>query len=352
MKKILTLFVALIAAISVSAQNYAGSSKFSDNWSVGVEGGVQTNLKAWNQPQGAVAGININKQISPLFGLTAEGLVGINNVRNWSDVASHFCNGVAIDQLNIFGDGRLNLTNALFGYKGKPRFLEIEALGGIGYGHTYVASATGTDDVLTKAGLNINFNLFKNRALTLAVKPAVIWSIKDRHFDVHNGVAQLTAGLVWHFGTSNGKRYIEKIDVNQIIADNESLNTEIAYLKDELAKKPNEVIVHEAAAPQPVATNAVAEVVEKTAIVFFAKNSSVLTDEAKETLDNVKAQFVKIVATASPEGAQKYNQALSEKRAAVVADYLTKKGVKVSSYEGLGSTGKASNRVAIVTVEQ
>lgn len=352
MKKILTLFVALIAAISVSAQNYAGSSKFSDNWSVGVEGGVQTNLKAWNQPQGAVAGININKQISPLFGLTAEGLVGINNVRNWSDVASHFCNGVAIDQLNIFGDGRLNLTNALFGYKGKPRFLELEALGGIGYGHTYISGATGTDDVLAKAGLNINFNLFKNRALTIAVKPAVIWSIKDRHFDVHNGVAQLTAGLVWHFGTSNGKRYIEKIDVNQLIADNEYLNNEVAHLTDELAKKPQEVIVHEAAASQPVATNAVAEVIEKTAIVFFAKNSSVLTDEAKETLDNVKAQFVKIVATASPEGAQKYNQALSEKRAAVVADYLTKKGVKVSSYEGLGSTGEASNRVAIVTVEQ
>lgn len=350
MKKILTLLVALFAAFSVSAQNYAGSSKFTDNWSIGVDGGIQTNLKAWNKPQGAVAGININKQISPLFGVTAEGIVGINNVCNWNDNASHFCNGVAIDQLNIFGDGRLNITNALYGYNGKPRWIEFEALGGLGYGHTYAAGQNGSDAVLAKAGLNINFNLFKSRALTLAVKPAIVWSINDNCFNVHNGVAQLTAGLVWHFGTSNGKRYIEKLDINALIAENESLINDNTYLKDELDKKPKE-LVREIVREVP-ATNAAAAVENAKTYVLFAKNSSALTNEAKQTLDAVNAQFVKIVATASPEGTKEYNKQLSEKRAAVVADYLTKKGIKVSSYEGLGSTGEASNRIAIVTVEQ
>ena len=56
-----------------------------------------------------------------------------------------------------------------------------------------------------------------------------------------------------------------------------------------------------------------------------------------------------ITASASPEGTKEYNQKLSEKRAAVIADYLTKKGVKVNSYEGVGSEDENSNRIAIVT---
>ena len=52
MKKfILTMLLALTAVFSVNAQtqsNYAGSSKFMDNVSVGVVGGVETNLNQWN----------------------------------------------------------------------------------------------------------------------------------------------------------------------------------------------------------------------------------------------------------------------------------------------------------------
>ena len=76
-----------------------------------------------------------------------------------------------------------------------------------------------------------------------------------------------------------------------------------------------------------------------------------LTDDAKTVLDGVTAKNVKVVATASPEGTAEYNKRLSEKRAAVVCDYLTKKGVNVVSAEGLGVKGDASGRVAIVTVE-
>ena len=349
MKKILTFVFALMATLSISAQNYAGSSKFFDNWSIGVDGGIQTNLKEWNVPQGAVAGINLNKQISPLFGLTGEAYAGINNVRNWNDLASHFCNDVAIDQLNVFVDGRFNLSNGLLGYKGKPRFFEIEAIGGLGYGHTYASNVKGADDIFAKAGLNFNFNLDKNRAWTFTVKPAVIWSVKDRHIDIHTGVAQITARLVYHFKTSNGKRYIEKFDVNTLVAANESLTNENAYLKDELDKKPKEII-REIVRETAPATNAYGSVASPAdTYVFFAQNSSVLTDEAKAKLDAVEADSVEIVATASPEGSAEYNKRLSEKRAAVVADYLTNRDIKVVSYEGHGCTGAASARVAIVS---
>ena len=84
--------------------------------------------------------------------------------------------------------------------------------------------------------------------------------------------------------------------------------------------------------------------------IQFAKSSSALTDKAKEILGKVSAGAVDIVGTASPEGSVELNQALSEKRAAVVADYLTKRGIKVNSWIGKGSTGDSSNRLAIISV--
>ena len=357
MKKFFTLMVALFAVLSMNAQtkNYAGSSNFLDNWSIGVRGGVQSNLKDWNKPQGAVAGIELNKQLTPLFGFTIEGLAGVNNIRNWAADAKHFCNGVAIDQLSVIVDGRFNLTNALFMYNGKPRFFEVEALGGIGYGHTYNAGAKGDDYGLAKAGLNFNFNLGKQKAWTINIQPAVVWSLNDKcKLNANHAVAQLTAGIVYHFKTSNGHRYINKYDLDAILADNSAQAQRVNEL-EQLNKEQNAEIdaLRKAIAAQPVGTAAVAknEVVEKNVFVFFAQNSSVLTDDAKAILDGVNAKTVKVVATASPEGTKEYNQALSEKRAEIVAEHLKARGINVAEVKGLGVTGDASGRAAVITAE-
>jgi transcription elongation factor len=90
---------------------------------------------------------------------------------------------------------------------------------------------------------------------------------------------------------------------------------------------------------------------EKTFTVFFAQGSSTLTDEQKAELDKISAgAIVDIIATASPEGTKKFNQKLSEDRAAVVKDYLVSRGVNIKSAEGKGVLGKNSNRVAIVKI--
>ena len=48
---------------------------------------------------------------------------------------------------------------------------------------------------------------------------------------------------------------------------------------------------------------------------------------------------------------QEFNQALSEKRAAVVADYLTHNGVTVNSSTGLGvAIGNSTNRLVTITL--
>ena len=89
-------------------------------------------------------------------------------------------------------------------------------------------------------------------------------------------------------------------------------------------------------------------------VVQFAQKSAELTAEAKATLDKIGEDLVvDVIGTSSPEGDAEFNQRLSEKRAAVVADYLTKRGVKVNSWVGKGvQIGLATNRLAIVTVAQ
>jgi len=84
--------------------------------------------------------------------------------------------------------------------------------------------------------------------------------------------------------------------------------------------------------------------------VFFAFNSATLDEYAKAELDKVGQDGIyDVVAYASAEGSADYNKKLSEKRAAVVADYLTKRGCKINSFEGRGvEFGKSTGRVAIV----
>ena len=113
----------------------------------------------------------------------------------------------------------------------------------------------------------------------------------------------------------------------------------------ELAKKPTEV----------VKTNVIEREVIRTVdgterVVYFALNSDALTAESKAVLDNVKGS-VKVEGYASPEGTEKYNKELSQRRANVVAEYLRSKGVTVTDVVGCGVVGDTSNRVAVVTNE-
>ena len=147
---------------------------------------------------------------------------------------------------------------------------------------------------------------------------------------------------IYHFKTSNGTHHFKTYDIGAMIA-------EIDRLNEELAKKPTEVVVEKVITKEAPSTNAVAAIqVPSTYVIQFAKNSSVLSNAAKEILDGISGS-VNITASASPEGTKEYNQKLSEKRAKAVSDYLSKKGIKVNSCEGIGSVDNNSNRIAIVT---
>ena len=127
------------------------------------------------------------------------------------------------------------------------------------------------------------------------------------------------------------------------------MTNEMDNLYNELAKKPKEIIVEKIKTVE-VPVNYDAVIANCDAYVFFAQNSAILSEDAMNVLDNIKGT-VDIIGFASPEGNATYNKDLSTRRAKVVADYLTKRGVTVNSYKGVGVQGKTSARIAIVTIQ-
>ena len=57
-------------------------------------------------------------------------------------------------------------------------------------------------------------------------------------FNANHAVAQLTAGIVYHFKTSNGHRYINKYDLDAILADNSAQAQRVNEL-EQLNKEQN-----------------------------------------------------------------------------------------------------------------
>lgn len=367
MKKfILSLVIAFVGILGASAQYNVNSHCFFDNWSVGVNGGVQTNLHDWNAPQGAVTGLTLTKQVTPVFGLTFEGQVGWNNLANWNhdgyshlmfmdanqlpvyNVAAplgHVHNGNAVDAAGVYALGNVNLMNWFCGYKGSPRLFEVVPFAGVGYGHIFFNSAYGDDHnhILAKAGTSLDFNLGKERAWSVNLRPAVVYNVAGGNsgngFDCRNAVFEATAGVTYHFGTSNGKHHFTNVVIPEPVVKEVPVEVPVEIVKE---------VIREVEKPVALAS------AEKL-IIGFAFDSTELSDLAKEALDNLAKNHKKatVVAYASYEDktAAAYNMKLSETRAKVVSDYLRERGVDVEKAEGLGSVNKESNRIAIVVAK-
>jgi hypothetical protein len=327
----------MLCSIAGKAQIATQNSNALDNIYVGVTGGVSTPLD-FNSifPLNTNAGVVIGKDFTPFFGLNVEGLAFLND-NHFSDAKT------AVKATNLSLNGVVNLNNVFFGYKGTPRVFEISTVTGFGWLHEWQNTA---NYLTAKTGLNFAFNLGKKKAHSIIITPAVYWNLNkydNIKFNKNGSQLALSLTYVYHFKTSNGTHSFKTYDIGAMIGEIDRLNGALAECEKRPAQVVEKVIVKEA----PVNTAAVAEVVKNDAFVFFAQNSSVLTDDAKYTLDKVTGT-VDVIASASPEGTEQYNQKLSEKRAAVVADYLTKRGVTVNSWKGIGVTGAESGRVAIV----
>ena len=339
MKKFILIFVAMFTfATSMFAQeqtNYTGSSKFTDNVSVTVQGGVLTsfdNFYSGHTAMAPIALVGVDKYVNPWFGVGVEArtLIGTGN--------GSYNTKTVFDWVNLSGYAKFNVLN-MFNYNGERRTFEPVVYTGLGWGHS--TACLHTNQATYRAGVELNLNLGKEKAWGIVLNPSVVWGGMTEHkLNKHDGSFEVTAGIVYHFKTSNGTRTFAKPRLYSQ-SEIDALNARIK----ELDSRP-------VAVKEVINTNSTASinVVEKTYIVTFAKSKADLTNAAKANLDKITGTVV-IEASASPEGTTKFNQKLSEDRANVVKSYLESRGVKVTKATGHGVVGNASNRIAIVTVQ-
>lgn len=337
MKKFILIFVAMFTfATSMFAQeqtNYTGSSKFTDNVSVTVQGGVLTsfdNFYSGHTAMAPIALIGVDKYVNPWFGVGVEArtLIGTGN--------GSYNTKTAFDWVNLSGYAKFNVLN-MFNYTGERRIFEPVVYTGIGWGHSTVC--LHANQATYRAGVELNLNLGKEKTWGIVLNPSVVWGgMSENKLNKHDGSFEVTAGVVYHFKTSNGTRTFAKPRLYS--------QSEI----DALNARINELNSKQAVVKEVIKNTSVTNVVESTYIVTFAKSKSYLTDEAKKNLDKITGTVV-IEASASPEGTTEFNQKLSEDRANAVKLYLESRGVKVTKATGLGVVGNESNRIAIVTVQ-
>lgn len=371
MKKILLMLTLCFSFVVSNAQIATENRKVFDNTYVGIEAGVTSPLN-FNSifPVNPVAGIKFGKEFTPIIAIEVEGLatIGDNFYRHgyesstpiWEEgpvnIHKNGSMNTFVKATNVGANLVLNWSNAIWGYKGTPRVFEVKTNTGIGWLHYFGNfttdkvggyKPTGQRNVLTaKTAVDFAFNLGAKKAHTIMVSPTIYWNLNEgSNIKFNKNYAQIgiVASYVYHFKTSNGTHHFKTYDVGAMIG-------EINRLNEELAKKPTEVEVVKYV--EVVKTDTIRPtnniMVPSTYVIQFAKNSAILSNEAKDILDEINGS-VNITASASPEGTRTYNKVLSERRAKVVADYLTNKGIKVNSYKGIGCVDNNSNRIAIIT---
>lgn len=356
MKKSLLLLAGVLGVSSLSAQttNEEQYVKFRDNWSIGINGGIVTPLthSAFFKNARATMGIDLNKQLSPIYGLTLENMWSINT----------FESNAAFDASNLMLLHRVNLNNVFSRYKGKPSLFEVEALAGFGWLHVNDAYYTeeGEKDgnwISSKAGLNFNFNIGEKKAWTIAVKPAITWTMTqfdadNINFDANQAAWEITAGVVYHFKNSSGKHYYTNgcNHAEQIAALNATISSMEAEAagKDRALQNAQETISDLQKELSDCKNKKVEPakqiVAENEYVVIFRQSSSKVDALQMPNIDRLASYLkknsnakVSISGYASPEGNAEFNQKLSEKRAEAVKKILVDKyGISADRIETVG----------------
>jgi len=406
MKKIILTLALLMGVFAAQAQSLE-QNKFFDNMSVTLKGGAIMPFQGyafWPSARG-IFGLEIKKQLTPVFGMGVEGEATINTTswekpdKYWGPKSPNI-----IDHTLAGMFGTVNLGNLFAGYAGKPRAFELEGVIGAGWLHAFhraeAANMYGNDynSWYTKAGANLNFNFGESRAITFSLKPAVVWDMngdimipyRDNtnararwNGEPHNGKSQmnanhaaveLEAGITYHFKGSNGERYITFCPYKYSQDDIDALNGQINGLRNQLnglqgdldaAKARNaqlkrdldEALKNKNNGPAPVDPKAK----YMNVLVHFKLNKTNITADQQANVERV-AMYLKnnpgstvdIKGYASSEGPHDNNIRLANGRAEAVKNMLINKyGIDASriTAQGCGETDMFQelswNRVSI-----
>lgn len=389
MKKVILSAALAMSFVAAQAQQVAvvDGTKFADNWSIGLKGGVVTPMthhRIINNSRGAF-GINLQKQIIPAFGIGFEGEFSVNT----SSWYGNWLNN-AIDHQYVGTYGALNLMNLFGGYTGAPRTFEMEAIAGAGWLHSYTpGKGNDANSWATKVGLNFNFNLGATKAWTIGIKPAILWNMgaktlpqggnlpgRSARYDANAAALELMAGVTYHFKNANGThsfvlaqlRDQAEIDglnamINGLRNDLENCNANNAALQSKINSLQAEL---DACKARPVAVQEVVDDLSTIRYIFFNLSSSYIQNNQKPNLELVanslkqnEGATVSVKGYASPEGSKAFNQRLSVRRAEAVKKALVnnyKIDANKINAEGCGVGDVFSvpswNRVAIIKLNK
>ncbi|MBR4757541.1 MAG: OmpA family protein [Bacteroidaceae bacterium] len=388
MKKIFAILAVCAVCVSASAQQPAyEKGKFFDNWSIGADGGINTNLYNWHKG-GGVLGVQLTKAINPVVSFEFSTQLGLDDIA-WKGDANSWAIGSPynkkhISTINAIASTKINLMNWIGGYKCEPRLFEVQARGGVGY-LRYVADEKQGNSAVLKVGLDFDFNLGEAKAWTVSLRPAILTDIigaglyRDANEEFGKGLfstMQLTAGLTYHFKNSNGNHYIncvrpyDQSEIDALMANINALREEydksaarIRQLEDELAKKPKEVVVEKKVTETKVQTK---EEHSLECLVYFGQGKTTISpaqlpnvERIATFMKNNKNSKVVIYGYASPEGNAEVNERIANQRAEAVQKLLVNK-YKISA-DRITAKGKGVgdafsepdwNRVSICTIEQ
>ena len=394
MKKLFLALAAAVLTVSVSAQEkeVVTAHKTFDNWYLGINAGAATPMQEWGDAgfmkgMAPSVGLRLGKNFTTSFGLAVDG-----NAYFESNDKSLMNARTFIDAINVDALGTLNLSNFFGGYLGKPRRVELIALGGFGWTHQFgLSRANGFN---SKVALDLAFNLGANRAVQFYLEPALVFGLWDngrmanalsRHgsnfkFDSRSGLFQLNLGLNFKFGTSNGTKNFAFARLrNQ--GEIDYLNARINELRDESDSKDRRIArdlrrIAELEDSLEAAKKVKAPVVNKVTKVVTVNNNvlqpTVIFGQGKSSVDAAQMASVAMIAKymknhpeskilikgyASPEGNPELNQKLSVARAQSVKDALVSRyGIAASrlTIQGMGATDELFdeldfNRVATFT---
>ena len=376
MKKIFLSVMLAGAAVAANAQSVSSisNSKFFDNWQVGVNVGgyTPTTGHPFFKSTRLNFGVEVGKQISPSFRLSADGVAYIN------DNVNGYRNPLLIEYTNVAMLGNFNLSNIFAGYKGAPRTFEVEAFAGPGWLHAYNPGRNDNNLMTVKFGANFLLNLGSSKAWAVKLSPSILYGLTPADQQEHSlnnnaSLTQASLGIVYRFKGSNGAHHITAAQASAPVVEDNS-----GALRGELSEKDRELRdarnrIHELEGELAEARNRKPEVetvveTKRTleSVVTFAQGKTIIAPSQQPNVARIATYLKKypnskvvIKGFASPEGSIEVNERIAKARAEVVKAVLVKQykidGDRiVAEGNGIGHMFSEPdwNRVSIATIKE
>ena len=342
MKKIFSLMIAILAMFTMNAQTFE-SSRFIDNTYFRVEGGATAlthpgclGYENWGHTIQGVIGAEVGKWVTPKFGVAFEGDFGIRNGSKfgyfnyeWVDAEQHQ-KAQRFNYITVTGLTKFNMSNIFAGWNPERKWEFVLATGPM-WIHGFPGK-NYENDFGVKFKAEVNYNVTERWQLNLI--PEFNYNLtgadgsdgEHPRFDSRNSWYALKVGVTYKIG----KQFTE-CPYKYTQADVDKLNAEINDLRARQPETVTKVVTKEVA---------VKTVYQPVYVVAFDFAKDKLDQAGRDVLDAIPADaVVDVQGEASYPGTKEFNQKLSERRASVVTEYLTKRGVKVANSNGVGATG-------------